>query len=286
MKFIKYLRFDIYQGILRNSMLIISPILIAAVIFVDFFLKADRYVTFDILDEPVSFGDYLFYLYGGMKEFIPDHEMGFQLPIVWIIVFFVLPFILLGYPLKDMNGSGQQILIRSTKRTFWWLSKCCWNILGTLFYHFIMLMTGLVACLVFRIDTTSNIHMDFVKAAFEVGPREIREISVLFISTVILPVCVSASINMLQMTLAIFIKPIFSFLVISILLLTSAYLMSPLLIGNYAMIFRYTWILENGVSVEIGYSISLIILFISIITGTVRFHFYDILESGQEGENQ
>ena len=169
MKFIKYLRFDISQGIMRNPMLIISPMVVAAIIFIDFFAKANRFVIFGIMDESVSFGDYLFYLYGGMKEFIPDYEMGFQLPIVWIFVFLFLPFILLNYPLKDMNGIGQQMLIRSTKRTFWWLSKCCWNIFGTLFYHFFMQMTGLAACFVFQIDITNEIHMDFVKAAFEVG---------------------------------------------------------------------------------------------------------------------
>lgn len=281
MKFIKYLRFDICQGILRNPMLMISPIAIAFIIFIDFFAKANRFIAFDIMDEAVSFGDYLFYLYGGMKEFIPDYEMGFQLPIVWILVFFVLPFILLNYPLKDMNGIGQQILIRSTKKIFWWLSKCCWTILGTLVYHLIMQMTGLVMCSIFRLDITYSIHMDFVKAAFEVGHQEVCNISGLFISTVILPIFVSVSINMLQMTLSLFIKPMFSFLFIAIMLLSSAYLLSPLLIGNYAMIFRYTWILKNGVSVETGYKISLILLFISMGVGTIKFRFYDVLENGQ-----
>lgn len=280
MKFIKFLKFDIRQGIFYNLCLIISPILIATVIFIDFIFKANRYKTFGIITQFVSFGDYLFYLYGGMTEYIPDYGEVFMFPVVWSVVFLIAPFILLNYPIKDMAGNGQHILMRSTKRTYWWLSKCFWNMAGTLFYHFMIQMTGLALCLIFQAEVTNIIHIDFVKAAFSIRPEEIRDVSVLLTSAVFLPVCVSVSVNMLQMTLSLFIKPIYSFFFVLLVFIISAYLLSPVGIGNYAMFLRHDKVLlYNGVSVVYGYVISIILLLLSMLAGSIRFHYYDILEN-------
>ena len=280
MKFIKYLKFDIHQGIFHNRTLIVSPILISVVIFVDFIFRANQYLVYDIIDQSVSYEDYLFYLYGGMTEYIPDYGEVFSFPVVWVAIFLVLPFILLNYPFKDIAGNGQHILTRSTKRSFWWLAKCVWNIGGTLFYHFMIQLTGLVLCFIFRIEITNIVHVDFIKAAFRIRPEEIRDISVLLASAVFLPVCVSVSVNMLQMTLSLFIRPIYSFFSVLLVLIISAYLLLPAGIGNYAMLLRQDWVLlYKGVSVGTGYSISLMLLLLSIVVGSIRFHYYDILEN-------
>ncbi len=84
---------------------------------------------------------------------------------------------------------------------------------------------------------------------------------------------------MLQMTVSLFIKPIFSFFAVSVLLLASAYLLSPFLVGNYAMAFRYDWMLKVGVSIGVGERIAITLLLLAVLSGLVRFRLYDILES-------
>lgn len=279
MKFIKYLAFDIRQGILRNPTLIWSSILISMVIFIDFIFRAHRYAADGIIRQFVSYGDYLFYLYGGMTEYIPEYGEVFSFPIVWIVVFLVIPFTLLNYPFKELAGNGRYILTRSTRRTFWWLSKCIWNMLGTFCYHGLLLLTGIVLCLIFGVEITGAVHTDFVKAALRVRPAEIRDFSELWMPTLLLPVCVSVSLNLMQMTLSIFIKPIYSFFCIAIVLIVSAYVLSPAGIGNYAMFLRQDWVLiENGVSVNTGYGISLLLILLAVIAGNIRFRFFDVLE--------
>lgn len=279
MKFIRYLSFDLRQGILRRKTLLLTPTVIGAVAFLDFAGKVHRFLMNGMMKGAVSYGDYWFYLYGGMHKYIPSPGNAFRFPVVWIVLFLAIPFILLNYPFEDMHGVGQQILVRSGRRRAWWLSKCCWNFLGTVLYHLILQAVGLVLFFIFQMEVSNRIHMDFITLAFEVGHQEVWEPSVLPPAVFLLPVFVSAVINMMQMTFSLFIKPMFSFFTAAVLLLASAYLLSPLLIGNYAMAFRYHWMLKEGVSISTGGAVCAVLLLLIVILGLVRFRFYDIYGS-------
>lgn len=279
MKFIKYLLFDLKQGILYNKLLLITPVAIAVITFLDFSMKANRFLNDGMIKEAVSYGDYWFYLYGGMKKYIPTPGDPFLFPVVWIVIFLILPFILLNYPFQDLYGIGQQIIVRSGRRTIWWLSKCGWNILGTLIYHFLIQVTGGVLFYIFHKDLSNKIHMDFVKLAFNAEQQEIWMRYSLPFMVIILPVIVSAAINLLQMTFSLFIKPVFGFFTVAAVLLSSAYLLSPALIGNYAMAYRCSWMLKEGVSAASGLILSIILLFLAAFLGLIKFYIYDILES-------
>lgn len=279
MRFIKDLVFDFRQGILRSGTLLLVPTVIAAVTFFDFYAKARRYLEQGMIQSTVDYGDYWFYLYGGMCEYIPSPDNPFQFPAVWILVFLVLPFVLLNYPFRDMYGVGQQILVRSGRRSLWWLSKCCWNFCGTVLYHLIIQAAGLVLSLVFKVEISNRIHMNFINLVYNIRYQEVWHPSSLPLAALLLPMLVSAAINMLQMTVSLFIRPMFGFFAVAVLLLASAYLLSPLLIGNYAMAFRYDWMLKAGVSMGAGMRIAAILLFLAVLSGLVRFRLYDILES-------
>lgn len=279
MRFIKDLVFDIRQGILRSRTLLLVPAVIAAVTFFDFYAKARRYLEQGMIQSTADYGDYWFYLYGGMCEYIPSPDNPFQFPAVWILVFLVLPFILLNYPFRDMYGVGQQVLVRSGQRSLWWLSKCCWNFCGTVLYHLIIQAAGLVLSLVFEVEISNQIHMDFINLVFNIRYQEVWNPSSLPVAALLLTMLVSAAVNMLQMTLSLFIRPMFGFFAVAVLLLASAYLLSPLLIGNYAMAFRYDWMLKAGVSMGAGMRMAAILLLLAVLSGLVRFRLYDILES-------
>lgn len=279
MRFIEDLAFDFRQGILRRGTLLLVPAVIAAVTFFDFYAKARRYLEQGMTQSTVDYGDYWFFLYGGMCEYIPSPDNPFQFPAVWILVFLVLPFVLLNYPFRDMYGVGQQILVCSGRRSLWWLSKCCWNFCGTVLYHLIIQAAGLVLSLVFEVEISNRIHMDFINLVFNIRYQEVWNPSSLPVAALLLPMLVSAAINMLQMTMSLFIRPMFGFFAVAVLLLASAYLLSPLLIGNYAMAFRHDWMLKAGVSMEAGMRIAAILLFLAVLSGLVRFRLYDILES-------
>lgn len=274
MRFIRYFLFDLEQGIFRNKALLFAPVIVAVIAFLDFINKANR-----LLNSPiVSLGDFLFYLYGGMHKYTPSPGNAFRFPIVWMVVFVLIPCILLNYPLSDIYGMGKQILVRSESRRVWWISKCCWNILSTLIYHVILQATGLLLAFIFGIEISNQIHINFIRMVFEVGHQEIWNRYFLPFSIVMMPVCVSIVLNMFQMMLCLFLKPIFSFFLVVIVLLGSAYMMTPFLLGNYAMVYRYNWMLKEGLSLDTGRTLLLMIYLCSVVVGNVRFKYYDILE--------
>jgi hypothetical protein len=79
------------------------------------------------------------------------------------------------------------------------------------------------------------------------------------------------------MTLVLFIKPLYSFGVMAVTLLASAYLLTPFLPGNYAMPIRSEHVVENGVQAGGGVMMVLILIAASFIAGCIYFRRYDIL---------
>lgn len=275
MRFIKEVRFDLKNGIIRNELLLSVPILIGTITFFDFWNQIHYW------EGVVTYGDYWFYLYGGMKEYIPAPGNTFQFPIVWIVVLLTSSFLVLNYPYRDMHGIGQQILVQTGGRTCWWVSKCLWNVICTVLFHGLILLTGVVLCLLFKIPVTMEIHMDLLKVLFqlyeEVGFRRREVIPALIF---IMPVLLSVGMNLIQMTFSLFCDRVFGFLFSGICLVASAYLARGYMMGNYAMALRYKWIWNDGVLIENGIFIIIGLIGVSVLIGIIRFRHYDILKRG------
>ena len=60
-----------------------------------------------------TFGNYLIYLFQGMDEYVATPDKAFEFPAMWILIFLCGNALTLTYPLRDLEGVGQQLLIRS-----------------------------------------------------------------------------------------------------------------------------------------------------------------------------
>ncbi|MFP3154663.1 hypothetical protein LQZ18_09600 [Lachnospiraceae bacterium ZAX-1] len=276
MKFIKNLSFDIQHGIFRSKTLFICPIVLALLSFINCTNKARVVASLEIMKaNKVSLGDCWVFLYGGMKEASGN---PFAFPITWLMVFTTIPFILLNYPMKDMQGIGQQFLLRLKGRSLWWLSKCCWNVLATMLYHLVLILTLIALCLLFRMPIDGHVNMDFLTEALHLDKEAVIDIpTAIPLFVFFLPPLISIGINLVQMTLSLFLNPIFSFFAILSFLMASIYLPAPYMIGNYAMPMRYDWIIQNGLPYQPGFTIVAMLLIASVAIGFARFHFYDII---------
>jgi hypothetical protein len=120
--------------------------------------------------------------------------------------------------------------------------------------------------------------MDFLGAVFQVGAElTASRPTAIPILVFALPPLISIGINLVQMTLSLFIKPVFSFLAVLTLLVSSAYLLAPYMIGNYAMPMRHNWVVQNGLSCQTGLIIIAGLVILPVVIGFVRFRLYDIL---------
>ena len=52
--------------------------------------------------------------------------------------------------------------------------------------------------------------------------------------------------------------------------------MHPALLGNYGMLLRHNWYMNEGVSYGTGIALALFFIFITIIVGLIRFQSHDI----------
>ena len=139
MKFTKNIGFDIQNGILKNKDLFLCPIFIAIITFVNFRNQVKQLEVLHMLNpNSASFADYWFFLYGGMKEYIPSPGNPFLFPVVWILLFVTPAFLVLNYPVRNMQDIGTQILVYGKSRSSWWMSKCFWNFICTILFHLII----------------------------------------------------------------------------------------------------------------------------------------------------
>ena len=75
-------------------------------------LRDIGYVT----GEPTT-TDMLLYILRGMREYIPELDYSFEIPVTWLIMQLYIAFVIGNYASKDMGSYGQQFLLRSTKKS-------------------------------------------------------------------------------------------------------------------------------------------------------------------------
>lgn len=280
MKYIKLLWFDIRQGLLRKPLLFAIPIIVSLIACFDLVGRVSVLNNFDYFGEntQAGFADFIMYIYGGMDQYTPDSGNPFRFPVRWIVVLLSIAFITLNYPYKDMHAYGQQILVRTKGRTVWWFSKCSWNILSVIVYHGLIFLTVISFCVFTNRNLTGTINKDLLYTVFQTEIPHIAPGTTIWTFTILLsPVFVSVGINLLQMMVSLFIKPMFGFLVTAFLMISSAYFTSPYLIGNYAMPMRYDVVIIDGVSASAGILISAILALAVVVIGSIKFHRYDIM---------
>lgn len=277
MKFIKLLWFDAKNGLFKNKVLLLSALILSGAFFLDFDNNV-RMANRSGFSISPSYADFFLYVYGGMKEYIPSPTNLFRFPIVWILWFVFLLFSTLNYPYNDLQSFGQQILVRTKGRSLWWTSKCGWNVLSSCVFHGIIALAGLLLCPLTGVRLSGVVNMQLLQVNFQINSEQLvsKAVSIPFF-VFLLPLLLSTGLSLLQMTLSLFLKPLFSFLAMAVLLVSSAYLLSPFVVGNYAMLVRSDRVISNGVSPTVGLAVSIVLIAGSFLVGIVRFRYYDIL---------
>ncbi len=281
--FFKLLRYDCKVGIFYHYKKLIAVLVLFVCVYLDCFMQFRSYAT---LDTPFTvdntLGNTLLYIFAGIQEYDPQVDTQFIFPAVWMLLYLVLAYFTLYYPYNDLEESGQNILLRSGGRRLWWTSKCCWNICTVVLFFLIGWAVIVTACLIqgvpLSMELSQNINMLLRMRISSplLYPTELT------LEILMLPMLVMVAVNLTQMTLSLFIRPIYSYMVTGAFLLASTYYQSPFLIGNYAMPIRSSRMIENGVNPIYGILLSLGLIVISYLVGLLYFKRYDILRKGNE----
>ena len=95
---------------------------------------------------------------------------------------------------------------------------------------------------------------------------------------IIMPVVTALSLNFIQLCLSLFIDKVYSFMFVTFLLFESTYFKIPVAIGNFAMVKRSVYCIDEGMNVYRGLTLNCIIIISCIIVGFLRIRKYDILK--------
>lgn len=277
MRFIRCFRNDVRQGILREWYYFM-PILVLAVIFcIDFYRRTNSICNYLGYQGNRCFLDYVIFIFGGMQEYFPSPDNSFLFPAIWIVTTGYASFLTLRYPYDDLEGYGQQIILKAGKRSRWWMSKCLWMCAKTLFYYILIYLVILLCCKVMGGTAAGYPDPFFIEKIFYIKagsmPREFQDILLLLF----LPFLMSLTINMVQLVLGLLCGVAFSFLVSLILLVGSAYYLNPVMLGNGGMLIRSSLINVAGLDPRLVILIYICIWVVALIFGMYWFQRKDIL---------
>lgn len=274
----KLIRYDLYNGIVRKWWKFLLPCILFFSSCIDFLWRQDGYWKASQEQRIQStFGDYIFNAFGGMKEYVPSHTDSFQFPVIWMLIFLLLAFMELSYPFTDLEQLGQSVLLRCKGRTEWWIAKCIWGVSFALVYFFLAysviflfaLCNGATISLRLSPYVANLFEIDFDKLKYTGQP--------LVIEMLVLPPLTAIFVSLLQMLLALYMKQQYSFIISTLLYLSSAYFLNPFFPGNYAMIARSDRYITNGVSANVGIIANIILIICIIALGIFLFQKYDII---------
>ena len=277
--FFKILKYDLKNTIIKKY----KNYILTFFVFCWFLLDAYMRIFYsDIPIKNVTVTEIVMFIFNGMKEFVPGSEEPFSFPIMWMVIFVLLLFFTLYYPYNDIMGYGKNVLIASTSRTAWWLSKCVTTICICIVYFFIAAMSILIFAFAFGLKFELTVKPEVfatllrygIPEGFNLSPEPLYMVLTVFV----LPFIFAIAMCLFQMLLTLIIRPFASIIVVTAIFMVSAYYVSPFMIGNYAMTRRSICFVSNGVDPVVGVIIMASIIVFSIVVSTVLFNRYEILE--------
>lgn len=272
MSWFKLLRHDLRKGLTRRRYLAV-PLLFAVSCFVCGIQV--------LIDCPApGWMDRLLFCFKGMLPL--DQPQDFRLPVLWFLILAGCLFLNLDYLLDDLTQEGQQVMVRSVRRSGWYLSKCVWNLLscGLIF------LLGMLTCLIFTLLFGGKLSLtnDIQVSRYNLGTWGEAPMTVggALLVGVLLPYLTMAGFSQLQMTLCLYVKPVLSFLACVCLLVLSLLLSLVWIPGNGAITLRSA-LLNPGLHPPLPLLVTAVIfLALGVLAGLLRFRRMDLLR--YEGE--
>lgn len=269
MKFCRLVKYDLKNGILPKIYKYLITFVMGFIIIFAF-----RMI---IKDANPTITNMLFYLFQGKEPFEKDISDAFVFPIVWLIIYILGAYITLEYPFDNMTGHGLSVIVRIKNRSYWWASKCIYTTCSTLLYFVMWYMGALIASVVSGAElsfTYSDIvNMDYISIEII---KDLSHIEVV-ISTIILPVLTGIAFNMIMLCLQLYIDRLYCFWIVTFYIFAATYFKTPFLIGNFAMLKRSAFCIEDGYSLTTGICVELLVIVVCITVGLIRIRKYDIL---------
>jgi hypothetical protein len=266
------IRADWNNGIWQNKGRFAVSFVVSGVVCGNFLVRLYSDFAYKGISVHASLLECLMYIFRGMKEYNPDKNNIFELPIVFVVLNLYLAYLIGDYAVRDLEGYGLHMLLKTGSRVKWWISKCIWNV-ATVFLFYVSVFIG-VACVFAAFERADgsllNVNdnvLDFILGKSREA-LEFRDIMLFFAVLMI----TSAAISLCQMAVSLYLKPLAGFILVAVLYVVSGYYMSGLLPGNYMMLYR-----SSSVDVICGLWIDVVMIAVAVFGGYGLFRKRDLV---------
>lgn len=274
---------DIREGIIRNKRYFLVPVLsLFECMYAD--MNINAYKTYGAVQSHTTFLDLIAEIFHGCDPIArtPNPDIMIALPYFWIAIFVFAVFVSFDYMHNDLTQFGIQVLSRSRKRSAWWGAKCIWCILSGIWFYVLFLLTVLIFCIINEYELLFTNNPDILNIIADRSIiyifKGVPNLNFLQRSWMLLaPMVVICTLNMLQMLLCLFCKPMYSYLMIIGILLFGVLVDIPAAFSRCAMTTMNNWFFEDGYPTVIGLAVCVILTVVAMVIGTLYFKRYDIL---------
>ncbi len=276
------IRHDFFTGILSNPRFLLIPFLALLECF-NADSKIGQWQKYLRIDH-VSIYDLLVGIFQGADPLVSvsGKESHIAFPYLWFAIIVFSVFIGFDYMRKDMTTYGIQVIIRIRSRMLWWLTKCAWCLSQTiifflLFYGTVFLF-GYIKGYFFSIPNNTEFINSFVDSSEVYTMKGLSEYTPSYcLSQLFAPFIFVLTINMINMTLSLFIRPMFSFLLSISSVLIGVLTDVPISFPRLAMLGYNEFFFNEGYCTLYGFSICAFLVIAALFVGCLFIKNYDIL---------
>lgn len=286
----KAIRYDLRFGIYEPRRQYLFVILLGLFVFVCLLFDAVHLSVLltgspgNLWTLPFSVGDVILIELGSS---IPAAQQsagttGFSFPTIWFLSCIIPCYLTLNYTVHDLSGGGIQVLTRLQSRRRWWASKCILSTTAVMLYYIVLYAVIAILCLVFRFRLSFLPDETIFSAEFNAIflPAEVSSLQ-MFSALCLMPCIVTAALSLVQMTLTLWMKPVFAYLVICAYLAGGVVFVSPFFLANYAMPVRSSAVGVYQFDFVPGLISSIAVALAAVGIGMRRIDNMDLLQGGK-----
>lgn len=264
---------DFRAGVIHKAVLFIPLLIIIWIFMIGFYKNTVSSSVFS--GTAPTFVDYIIDFFKGMQIFNKNAQNinPFKIPAQLLLFNLYIAYLTAGYPFSDLSSYGKNIIIIGQDRVKWWLVKCLWCVFVNIICYMLVYFSACIFSLCtdslsFSMTAAYNLTMSGVNTS-GFSTADFWRI------VVFMPITASAALSLMQLTVSLFTKEIYGFILTIITISVSAFFESRFLIGNYLMVMRNKQSLGYGtITVTNGFILCAGIIVISITCGALRFRKY------------
>lgn len=272
------IRYDLITGFRNNfSKIIVFFVMITLINIIACTNIGDIESTYGI---KATVTDYFCVIIGGPKYIFEGTLETYQIPVLWLLPQIMISYIVGYYAMTDIDKEGVQMLVRANTRRKWWISKCIWNGTMIIFLYLVMYGVTFVNALANEAEMKYDFTQEVINNLCEIYSVTGSKTEVI-LTLIFMPLLVSITLNMMQMTIALIFSPIVGFICSQSIVFLSTIITNKWLISNYGMLSHSKLTCMSDIVLKEGIIRCVVLYAIAVFVGNAYFRRYDVVVRGE-----